>query len=91
MISLVVPLSPLLSNAVVRFWPIFAAKEVLNVVKSNFTFASESGRSECTSWDRALRLLMAESRRLLTVNMIFRAPNSLEITLLLKPNCREGV
>ncbi len=69
MVSLVVPLSPLLSNAVVRFWPIFAVKEVLNVVKSNFRFASESGRSECTSWGRSECLLMAESRRSLTVNM----------------------
>ncbi len=31
------------------------------MVKSNFTFASESGRSEWTCWDRALRLLLAEA------------------------------
>ncbi len=52
-----------------RFWPFFTVKEVLNVTESNFRFAPESRRSECSHWDRAECLLMAESRHWLTVNM----------------------
>ncbi len=45
----------------VRTWPILPVNEGLNGAESDFRFVLESGRSECTCWDRALRLLVAES------------------------------
>ena len=45
------------------FWPFFTVNEGLNGAESDFRFVLESGRSECTYSDRALRLLMAESGR----------------------------
>ncbi len=43
------------------FWPFLPVNEGLNGAESDFRFVLESGRSECTCWDRALRLLMAEA------------------------------
>jgi len=45
----------------VSLWPFLPVNEGLNGAESDFRFVLESGRSECTCWDRALRLLMAES------------------------------
>ncbi len=50
-------------------WPFLPVNEGFNGAESDFRFVLESGRSECTRLDRALRPLMAESSRSLTVNM----------------------
>jgi len=53
----------------VRYWPFFPVKEGLNGAESDFRFVPESGRSECWDMGSSLWLLLAESRRRLTVNM----------------------
>ncbi len=48
-------------------WPFLPVNEGLNGAESDFRFVLESGRSECTYWGRSECLLMAESRRSLTL------------------------
>ena len=47
----------------VRTWPILPVNEGLNGAESDFRFVLESGRSECTDWDRPECPLLAVSRR----------------------------
>jgi hypothetical protein len=53
----------------IGFWPVVSVNFSVNMPNRNVGFAPESGRSECACCDRAVRLLMAESRHSLTVNM----------------------
>ena len=50
-----------------RTWPFLPVNEGLNGAESDFRFVLESSRLECMWWGRVERLLMAESRRRLTV------------------------
>ncbi len=51
----------------VRFWPFLPVNEGFNVAESNFRFVPESGHSKYTFGGRSECLLMAESRRSLTL------------------------